>query len=237
MKNWQKFIAPKKLNNKQINNINGQNKGLTISAWFSGLTSSRKTLLCNLCCSTWGFLAKTLRISATIVCMKKRDDEYAILGDRTNRKSFVHRETKIASNINLINIQVADGKMGLDAPMWLLAKVPHNINSELVVWYVYCFTIIASYNCWWPPTHMLEKYTGRHSLDGAKTMYCGRVLKPFCKGTKLNTNLNSTRNFVAFDLCLNPFIHNKWPCCMNHYTWKEISKYLNSIKHMYQALV
>jgi hypothetical protein len=40
--------------------------------------------------------------------------------------------------------------------MRLLTKVPHNVNSELVVWNVNCFTIITSYNCWRPPTHMLE---------------------------------------------------------------------------------
>jgi hypothetical protein len=66
------------------------------------------------------------------------------------------RQTKISSHIDLINIQVTDGKMGLDAPMRLLSKVPHNVNSELVVWNVNCFTIITSYNCWRPPTHMLE---------------------------------------------------------------------------------
>lgn len=46
---------------------------LTMRAWFSGVTFSRNTLLCNLCCSTWGFLDKTLRISATIFCTYIRD--------------------------------------------------------------------------------------------------------------------------------------------------------------------
>lgn len=45
---------------------------LTKRAWFSGVTLSRNTLLCNLCCSTWGFLDKTLRMSATIFCTKIR---------------------------------------------------------------------------------------------------------------------------------------------------------------------
>ena len=43
-----------------------KNKTHTKGAWFSKLTLSRKTLLCNLCCSSWGFLAKNLRITATI---------------------------------------------------------------------------------------------------------------------------------------------------------------------------
>lgn len=43
---------------------------------------------------------------------------------------------------------MTDGYVVLDAPMSLLAKIPHNIHSELVIWNVNCFTIIASYNCW-----------------------------------------------------------------------------------------
>lgn len=57
-----------------------------------------------------------------------------------------------------MDIQVTDGKVSLDAPMSLLAKIPHHINSEFVIWDVYCFAIISSYNCGWPPTHMLIKY-------------------------------------------------------------------------------
>lgn len=63
--------------------------------------------------------------------------------------------TEIATHIDFIDIQMTDGYVGLDAPMSLLAKIPDNIYRELVIWNVNCFTIIASYNCWWPPTHML----------------------------------------------------------------------------------
>lgn len=42
------------------------------------------------------------------------------------------------------------------------------------------------------------------------------------------TNLNSTGNFIAFNLGLNPFIDNKWPCGMDHYTGKEVCEYLSS---------
>lgn len=45
-----------------------------------------------------------------------------------------------------------------------------------------------------------------------------------------DTNLNSTRNLISFNLCLNPFVDNKRPSCMNHCTWKEICKYLVTTK-------
>ena len=52
------------------------------------------------------------------------------------------------THINLVDIQVADGKVSLDAPMSLLAKIPHNIHGEFVVGNVNCFPIITSYDCW-----------------------------------------------------------------------------------------
>lgn len=42
----------------------------------------------------------------------------------------------------------------------------------------------------------------------------------------LNTNLNSTRHLIAFNLCLYPFVHNKRSSCMNHSTWEKICEYL-----------
>lgn len=50
--------------------------------------------------------------------------------------------------IYLVNIQVTNGKVILDAPMGFLAKIPHNIHCKLVVWNVNCLTVITSYNCW-----------------------------------------------------------------------------------------
>ena len=41
-------------------------------------------------------------------------------------------------------------------------------------------------------------------------------------------NLDSTRNFIAFHLGLNPFIDNKSLCGMDHYTGKEVCEYLSS---------
>ena len=73
-------------------------------------------------------------------------------------KIFTSRWTVIAPHIDFFGIQVTDGKVGLDAPMSLLAKISHNTHTELVVRNVNSFTIIASYNCWWPPAHMLEQH-------------------------------------------------------------------------------
>lgn len=50
------------------------NELLTRRAWFSGSILSRNTRLCSLCCSTCGFFAKTLRISATMFCQKEGKD-------------------------------------------------------------------------------------------------------------------------------------------------------------------
>lgn len=55
------------------------------------------------------------------------------------------------------------------------------------------------------------------------------LVHPF-EDPSFNTNLDCARNFIAFNLHLNPFIHNKRPRCMNHYTWKEIGKYLQPWK-------
>lgn len=41
------------------------------------------------------------------------------------------------------------------------------------------------------------------------------------------TNLNCPRNFIAFNLGLNPLIHHEWSGSMNHCTWKEICEDLN----------
>ena len=63
-----------------------------------------------------------------------------------------------STHINFIDIQMTNGYVVLDAPMSLLAKIPHNIHSELVIWNVNCFPIVASNYRWWPPPHMLAQY-------------------------------------------------------------------------------
>lgn len=52
---------------------------------------------------------------------------------------------------------------------------------------------------------------------------------------KLNTNLNCPGNFITSNLSLDPLIQDKWSCCMNHYTWKEIRENLNTtIKYVFE---
>lgn len=60
-------------------------------------------------------------------------------------------------HINLVNIQVTDSKVSLDAPMRFLTKIPHNIYTQIVIRNMNCFTIRTSNYCWWPPAYMLEK--------------------------------------------------------------------------------
>lgn len=127
---------------------------LTIRAWFSGLTFSKKTLRCNFCCSTWGFLDKTLRISATIFCTKKHVNQ-----KNAHQKVLEHFLSMWTNNahINFVNIQVTDSNVTLDTPMRFLAQISHNIYCKLVVRNMNCLTIITSDDGWWPPAYMLEK--------------------------------------------------------------------------------
>lgn len=64
-----------KLQCSTFNKKDGKNmptvKTLTKRAWFCGSILSKNTLLCNLCCSTCGFLAKTFRMSATTFCIEE----------------------------------------------------------------------------------------------------------------------------------------------------------------------
>lgn len=65
--------------------------------------------------------------------------------------------------------------MSLDTPMSLLGKIPHNTNSEFVIWNMDRFTIIASDDGWRPPTDVLafEK-----SMSERKINQNLRILKP-----------------------------------------------------------
>lgn len=75
-------------------------------------------------------------------------------------------------HMDLMDIQVTDGKVCLDAPVSPLTKIPHNIRRKLFVWNMYCFTIIASYDGWRPPSHMLKQHQIRmrkHNLNQEKS--------------------------------------------------------------------
>lgn len=87
---------------------------LTKRAWFSALIFSRKTLLCNLCCSTWGFFAKTLRMSATIFCTEKR--ELAIYQKRYSTKNVQQHKCNCWSTRYLILTFI------LWTSKWLMAR-------------------------------------------------------------------------------------------------------------------
>ena len=58
---------------------------------------------------------------------------------------------------NLINIQVTNSNMSFNAPVCLLAEIPHNTDSELVVGNMNCFPIVTSYDCRRPPSHVLHE--------------------------------------------------------------------------------
>uniref|UniRef100_A0A7C9EJ64 Uncharacterized protein n=1 Tax=Opuntia streptacantha TaxID=393608 RepID=A0A7C9EJ64_OPUST len=49
--------------------------------------------------------------------------------------------------INLVDIQMTNSKMGLDAPMSFLAQISDNTNCEFMVRNIECFTIITSDYC------------------------------------------------------------------------------------------
>ena len=142
---------------------------LTRRAWFSGSMLSKKTLLWSFCCSTWGFLAKTFLISATMLCKLRRDEFYHLkisllaFGNAMKIKS-----TKImisTTHINLTNIKVTDSKMGFDSPVSFLTKVSHHIYCELMVRNVHSLTIFTPYHRWWPPTHMLLNNADRQAVN------------------------------------------------------------------------
>ena len=59
---------------------------ITIRAWFSGLMLSKNTLLCSLLCSTWGCLAKTFLISATIFWINKIFQEAQTANAKQNQQ-------------------------------------------------------------------------------------------------------------------------------------------------------
>lgn len=70
---------------------------------------------------------------------------YTIIRKSLNK---IYKHVNQIAHIDLGNIQVTDSKVSLDTPMSFLAKIPHNINSELVIRNMNCFAIITSHYCW-----------------------------------------------------------------------------------------
>lgn len=119
-------------------------------------------------------LSRVLVLNLRIFCYNLADISYNILPTilmtdalHSRIKSIsaiahINNEKKLNQHyphIDLIGIQVTDGKVFLDAPVSSLAKITHNIRRKLFVWNMYCFTIITSYDGWRPPPHMLKCVT------------------------------------------------------------------------------
>lgn len=81
------------------------------------------------------------------------------------QKLIQSSKLKITTYINFADIEMANGKMGFDSPMSLLAQISYNANCEFVVRYVYCFPIISSNYGWRPPTNMLWSQENNEMLD------------------------------------------------------------------------
>lgn len=79
------------------------------------------------------------------------------------------------SHVNFIDVQMADGKVGFNPPVSFLTEISNDIHGKLMVWYVNCFTIFTSNDCWRPPPYVLqliEMEINASCLRSYTTCYC-----------------------------------------------------------------